>query len=145
MEDKTIQNSQWNWVQWNWLQPTIQDKTNTADTWTKQWVITVIIKDPQWNEVWQFIAEDGKNIAELAAMHWINIPVSCGAGVCGVCLCKVEEWKDVVKWDAFNSPLMPRENDENWNPKEVLTCIAGFNPEKFNDWQNHTVILQRTY
>ncbi|MBR7036997.1 2Fe-2S iron-sulfur cluster binding domain-containing protein [bacterium] len=21
----------------------------------------------------------------------MNIPVSCGAGVCGVCLCKVEE------------------------------------------------------
>ncbi|MBR4634513.1 2Fe-2S iron-sulfur cluster binding domain-containing protein [bacterium] len=23
-------------------------------------------------------------------MHGIDIPVSCGAGVCGVCLCKVE-------------------------------------------------------
>ena len=40
---------------------------------------------------WGFIATDGKNIAELAAMHGIDIPVSCGAGVCGVCLCKVEE------------------------------------------------------
>lgn len=107
--------------------------------------ITVIIKDPQWNEVGQFTAEDGKNIAELAAMHGIDIPVSCGAGVCGVCLCKVNEWKDAVKADAFNSPLMPLKTDENWNPEEVLACIGGFNPEKFNDWQDHTVILQRTY
>ena len=107
--------------------------------------INVIIKDPQWNEVWQFTAEDGKNIAELAAMHGVDIPVSCGAGVCGVCLCKVEEWKDAVKADAFNSPLMPLKTDENWNPMEVLTCIAWFNPEKFNDGQDHTVILQRTY
>lgn len=107
------------------------------------WKITVIIKDPQWNEVWQFEAEDGKNIAELAAMHWINIPVSCGAGVCGVCLCNVEEWWEAVKWDAFNTPLMPLATDENWNPKEVLACVWWFN--SLNDGKDHTVILQRAY
>jgi len=151
MEDNTIQNAQWNVA---WQSTTTQADNNTTTTEVpaaetsaaeKHWVITVIIKDPQWNEVWQFTAEDGKNIAELAAMHGVQIPVSCWAGVCGVCLCKVEEWKDTVKADAFNSPLMPLKTDENWNPEEVLTCIAGFNPEKFNDWQDHTVILQRTY
>ena len=108
-------------------------------------VINVIIKDPQWKELWQFVAENGKNIAELAAMHWIDIPVSCGAGVCWVCLCKVEDGKDVVKSDSFNSPLMPLEINEDWNPEEILTCIAWFNPELFDDWNDHTVILQRTY
>jgi len=140
MENNSNQN-----LQWNWVQPTIQNNENIAQEWEKKWVITVIIKDPQWNEVGQFVAEDGKNIAELAAMHGIDIPVSCGAGVCGVCLCKVNEWKETVKADAFNSPLMPLKTDENWNPEEVLACIAGFNPEKFNDWQDHTVVLQRTY
>ena len=62
-----------------------------------------------------------------------------------MCLCKVQEWKDILKADAFNSPLMPLKADENWNPEEVLTCIAGFNPDKFNDWQDHIVVLQRTY
>ena len=109
------------------------------------WKITVIIKDPQWNEIWQFIAKDGVNIAELATMHGIDIPFSCGAGVCGVCLCKVEKWNDIVKADAFNSPLMPLKTDANGNPEEVLTCIAGFHPEAFNDGKDHTVILQRTY
>ena len=108
-------------------------------------VINVIIKDPKWDKIWEFVAENWKNIAELAAMHGIDIPVSCGARVCGVCLCKVEDWKDIVKWDEFNSPLMPLKTDENWTPEEVLTCISGFNPEKFNDWTDHTVILQRTY
>ena len=136
MEDNAIQNTQWNWA--------IAQNDNTTDE-AKKWVITVIIRDPQWNDVWQFTAEDGKNIAELAAMHGVMIPVSCGWGVCGVCLCKVIEWKDVVKADAFNTPLMPLKSDENWNPEEVLTCIAGFNPEKLNDGQDHTVILQRTY
>lgn len=107
--------------------------------------VTVIIKDPKWEEIWEFTAEDWKNIAELAAMHGIDIPVSCGAGVCWVCLCKVESWNAAVKWDAFNSPLMSLKNDENWNPEEILACIAGFNPEKFDDGQNYTVVLQRTY
>ena len=104
--------------------------------------INVIIKDPQWNEVWQFTAEDGKNIAELAAMHGIDIPVSCGAGVCGVCLCKVEDGKDAVKWDAFNSPLMPLKTDANGESEKIQLPV---NPEKFDDWQDHTVVLQRTY
>ena len=135
MGDNTIQSSEQNWT-------TIQNNDTLK---TKQGVITVIIKDPQWNEIWQFAAENGKNIAELAAMHGIDIPVSCGAGVCGVCLCKVEDGKDAVKWDAFNSPLMPLKSDEKWNPEEVLACIAGFNSEKFDDWEDHTVVLQRTY
>ena len=107
--------------------------------------INVVIKDSKWNEIWQFTAEDWKNIAELAAMHGIDIPVSCGAGVCGVCLCSVETGNDIVKWDAFNSPIMPLKSNEDWNPEEILTCIAGFNPEKFNDWEDHTVILQKAY
>ena len=151
MEDNAIQNTQWNWATAqndNTTPKTTQEVTVQGDNTTdeaKKWVITVIIRDPQWNDVWQFTAEDGKNIAELAAMHGVMIPVSCGGGVCGVCLCKVVEWKDVVKADAFNTPLMPLKSDENWNPEEVLTCIAGFNPEKLNDGQDHTVVLQRTY
>ena len=151
MEDNAIQNTQWNWVVTqndNITPETTQEVTvqnDNASAEEKKGVITVIIRDPQWNDVWQFTAEDGKNIAELAAMHGVMIPVSCGGGVCGVCLCKVVEWKDVVKADAFNTPLMPLKTDENGNPEEVLTCIAGFNPEKLNDGQDHTVVLQRTY
>jgi len=151
MEDNAIQNTQWNWATAqndNTTPKTTQEVTVQGDNTTdeaKKWVITVIIRDPQWNDVWQFTAEDGKNIAELAAMHGVMIPVSCGGWVCWVCLCKVEEGKDVVKADAFNTPLMPLKSDENWNPEEVLTCIAGFNPEKLNDGQDHTVVLQRTY
>ena len=137
-DDVIVQNPQWDLV---W-QPITDEQNIQKHT---HWVITVIIKDPQWNEVWQFTAEDWKNIAELAAMHWVMIPVSCWWGVCWVCLCKVEQWREVVKADAFNTPLMPLKTDEAWNPEEVLTCIAWFNPEAFNDWKDHTVVLQRTY
>lgn len=107
--------------------------------------ITVVINDPQWNKAWEFIAEDWKSIADQAVANWVMLPLSCGAGVCGVCLCKVVSWGEILKADAFNSPMMPLQNDENWNPAEVLTCIAWFKPEVFTDGQNHTVILQRTY
>ena len=118
---------------------------NNANIDAQSWKITVIIKDPQGNEAWQFIAEDGKNIAEQAIANGVMLPLSCGAGVCGVCLCKVEAGWEILKPDAFNTPMMPLQNDENGNPLEVLTCIAGFKPEAFTDGQNHTVVLQRTY
>ena len=136
--------NQWVVADNTWDQWVVADNTGNQSN-AKHWTITVIIKDPQWNEVWQFTAEDGKNIAELAAMHGVNIPVSCWAWVCWVCLCKVEEWKDALKADAFNSPLMPLKADESGNPEEVLTCIAWFKPEAFNDWKDHTIVLQRTY
>ena len=140
MEDTAIQNPQWN-VTW---QPVTQDNQNTpeiiqetptevttGDSTEKHWVITVIIRDPQGNDVWQFTAEDGKNIAELAAMHGVMIPVSCWGWVCWVCLCKVIEWKDVVKADAFNTPLMPLKTDEEWNAEEDIKSVKEW-PSKIN-------------
>lgn len=107
--------------------------------------ITVIIKDPQWNISWQFVAEEGKNIAEMAKDNEIIIPLSCRAGVCWVCLCKVLQWWDILKADAFNVPCIPLQTDENWNPIEILACIAWFKQEAFTDGKNHEVVLQRTY
>lgn len=107
--------------------------------------VVVIIRDPQWNDLWQFEANNETNIAAQAVANWIIIPVSCGGWVCWVCLCKVIQWWEVLKADAFNSPLIPLLNDENGNSAEVLSCIAWFRPEIFGDWQEHLVILQRMY
>ena len=107
--------------------------------------ITVVIRDPQWNDVGEFVAGNDQSIADMAVANGVMIPLSCGAGVCGVCLCKVIEWWEIIKADAFNTPLIPLQNDANWNPAEVLTCVAWFKPEAFSDWIDHKVILQRTY
>lgn len=54
--------------------------------------MTVVVKIQENNgvEVGSFTAENEQGLAEMAAMHGIEILVSCSTGFCGVCLCDVE-------------------------------------------------------
>lgn len=107
--------------------------------------VTIIIKDPTGKELWSFLAEDLKSFQELATLHGIDIPLSCGGGVCGVCLCKVETGGETIQSDKITTPLIPLPIDPEGNPQEVLACVAGIKSEIFNDGQEHTVILQKVY
>ena len=116
--------------------------TNTNNNSGK---ITIIIKDNTDKEIWSFPAEDEKHFQELAAMHGIDIPLACGGGVCGICLCNIEKWADAVQPDKITTPIMPLPTDEQGNPKEILACVAGVKSEIFTDGQDHTIILQKAY
>ena len=107
--------------------------------------ITVIIQDPTGKELWSFIAENEKHFCELAALHGIELPYSCGGGVCGICLCEVESGEDAIQEDLITTPIMPLAKDENGYPKEILACIAGVKSELFQKNQPHTIILKRKY
>jgi ferredoxin len=78
-------------------------------------------------------------------MHGIDIPLACGGGVCGVCLCSVEAGGDVIQPDKITSPLIPLPIDESGNPKEILACVAGIKTSSLQDEQDHTIILQKAY
>jgi ferredoxin len=86
-----------------------------------------------------------KSFQELAVMHGIDIPLSCGGGVCGVCLCKVEAGGEVIQSDKITTPLIPLPEDAAGNPEEILACVAGITTEAFTDGQAHTVIIQKVY
>lgn len=86
-----------------------------------------------------------KNFQELAAFHGIDIPLSCGGGVCGVCLCKVEAGGDAIQSDKTTTPLIPLPLDSQGNPQEILACVAGVSSEVFSDGKEHTIILQKVY
>ena len=107
--------------------------------------VIVIIKDNAGKELWSFIAEDMKSLQELAAMHGIDIPLACGGGVCGVCLCKVETGGEAIQPDKITNPIMPLPNDEQGNPKEILACVAGIKTDIFQDGKSHTIIIQKVY
>ena len=81
----------------------------------------------------------------MAAMHGIDIPLACGGGVCGVCLCQVESGGEVIQLDKIAAPIMPLPTDETGNPKEILACVAGVKTDIFNDGLEHTIILQKVY
>ena len=78
-------------------------------------------------------------------MHGIDIPLACGGGVCGVCLCSVQTGGEAIQPDKITSPLMPLPSDENGNPKEILACVAGIKSEMFTDGKHHTIVLQKAY
>jgi ferredoxin len=86
-----------------------------------------------------------KSLQELAAMHGIDIPLACGGGVCGVCLCTVEEGGEVLQPDKITTPFIPLSQDENGNPKEILACVAGVTTQAFQDGQAHTIVIQKIY
>ena len=129
--------------------PIDTDENTTANTTSSETTseanITVIIKDNNGKEIWSFEAQDEKHFQELAGMHGIDIPLACGGGVCGICLCSVEEWADAIQPDKITTPIMPLPTDENGDPKEILACTAGVKSEIFNDGKSHTIILQKSY
>lgn len=100
-------------------------------------MIKIVVQTNDWVELGSFEAEKWKLITEMASTNDVEIPFSCGAGACGLCMCEVIEGREIIN-DAFLShPLM--ELEEN----QVLTCIASIKDEYFDDWKDHMVILKR--
>ncbi|MCR5411991.1 MAG: 2Fe-2S iron-sulfur cluster binding domain-containing protein [Patescibacteria group bacterium] len=48
----------------------------------------------------------------MAALQGVEIPLSCGCGVCGICLCDVESGGEYLQDDAYGNALMPLPHDE---------------------------------
>lgn len=109
--------------------------------------MTVLIKiqDAAGTEIGAFQAEDEKSLAEMAAMHGIEILQSCSTGFCGVCLCDVVEGAPLLQKDKTWDPLYDLATDEDGNLKQVLACIGGIKSEFFTDDAEHVVVLKKAY
>lgn len=110
--------------------------------------VKVIVKDKEGKEIWSFNPTNRANFQEMAALQGIEIPVACGVGVCGICLCGVEDWASFVQSDLYGSPVAPLSEDENGNPKEILACVAGIKEgekDLFADEEEHVIVLKRAY
>ncbi len=94
----------------------------------------------QWTdgvELWTFEAEKGKLITEMAKANNVEIPFSCGAGACGLCLCEVIEGMEMINGAFLNHPLMALEDNQ------VLTCISAVKDEYFDKNENISIVLKR--
>jgi ferredoxin len=100
-------------------------------------MIKIIVQNTDWSELGSFEAEKWKLITEMAQSHDVEIPFSCGAGACGLCLCEVVEWRELINGSFLQHPLM--EIHEN----EVLTCISAVKDEYFEKEGDFVVILKR--
>ncbi|HRX63934.1 MAG TPA: 2Fe-2S iron-sulfur cluster binding domain-containing protein [Candidatus Absconditabacterales bacterium] len=100
-------------------------------------MIKITIQGTDGAELGSFEAEKGKVITEMAQANNVEIPFSCGAGACGLCLCEVVEGRDLIN-DAFLNHAM-MELEEN----QILTCISAIKDEVFEEEKDAEIILKR--
>lgn len=99
--------------------------------------VTITVQDIQWQVLWSFPGEDNKAFTTMAAAHNVDIPVACGSGACGVCMCKIIQGKDFIEKNKTGEHLIPVGEDE------LLTCVSGIKTETLNDNEPHEIVLQR--
>lgn len=105
--------------------------------------IKVIIKDNQWNDIWNFQAEDNKSFASMAKSNNVQIMTSCGLWACWICKCKVISWNKFIQIDKIWKPRWEILRDSNWNIFTIFTCLAWVKAKYLNDWNDYKIILQR--
>lgn len=105
--------------------------------------VTIRLQDMQGKEIAAFAANDTMSISQIAAKNGIEIPTSCCAGACYVCMAKIISWQELVHIDKLSIPLVDIETDANGQFTEVLTCIGGIKSSAFKDGKYHEIVLQK--
>lgn len=105
--------------------------------------VTITLQKPDGNIIAKFPAEDRQSISQIAKNNGIEIPVSCGIGVCGVCKCKIISWNQYVQIDKISMPMRPLERNEDGSFQEVFACVGWISSEAIKDTANHEVILEK--
>lgn len=99
-------------------------------------MITITVQAANWETLWTFNAEKWKMITASATENGVEIPMSCGAWACGLCLCEIVEWWEFIdKWNGF----MALEDNQ------VLTCIATIKDDCFDNNVAWNVVIKRVY
>ena len=122
---------------WVSQEPVIANEWNVINE-TPSIKITVRWND--WTVLGSFDAKKWGTIMALAQANSVEIPFSCGAWACGLCLCYIVQWWEYIN-KAYTTPSF-MELDED----QVLTCIAAVKDECFDDENtNIEIILKRAY
>ena len=119
MTDITEQNA-------DWLnqEPVVAAEWNTT---TGTPLIKITVQATDWTDLGSFEAKKWETIMALAQANNVEIPFSCGAGACGLCLCYIIQWWEYINKAYTNPSFMELDEDQ------VLTCIAAVKDECFDD------------
>ena len=102
--------------------------------------IKIIVQWSDWAEIGSFQAKKWETIMALAQANNVEIPFSCGAGACGLCLCYIVSWWEYINKEYTTPSFMQLDEDQ------VLTCIAAVKDECFDDENaNIEIVLKRAY
>lgn len=130
MTDITEQNTNW-----------LNQEAVVATEWNVNSVtpsIRITVQATDWTELGTFEAKKWETIMALAQANNVEIPFSCGAGACGLCLCYIIQWWEYINKAYTNPSFMELDEDQ------VLTCIAAVKDECFDDENaNIEIVLKR--
>ena len=102
--------------------------------------IRITVQATDWSDLGSFEAKKWETIMALAQANSVEIPFSCWAWACGLCLCYIVKWGEFIN-KAYTTPSF-MELDED----QVLTCIAAVKDECFDDENaNIEIVIKRAY
>ena len=103
-------------------------------------MIKITVQWNDWTEIGSFVANKWETIMALAQANNVEIPFSCGAGACGLCLCYIVKWWEYINKEYTTPSFMQLDEDQ------VLTCIAAVKDECFDDKNTEIeIVLKRAY
>lgn len=121
-------------------QENIWTTTAQENTWGVTPSIKITVQWSDWTTIWSFAAKKWETIMALAQANNVEIPFSCGAWACGLCLCYIVKWWEFINKEYTTPSFMQLEEDQ------VLTCIAAVKDECFDDENvNVEIVLKRAY
>lgn len=85
----------------------------------------------------EFSPRKGQSFVDAAEDAGFEMPVSCCAGACFTCACRIVEGQDDVDVGLVSVPLVDIEDDQ------VLACIGGLKDQVFDDGKFHRIVLQK--
>lgn len=84
-----------------------------------------------------FFPQPGQSLAEAAEESGLSISMSCCAGACFTCACRMIQWQEDVDIGMLSMPLVDIDEDQ------VLTCIGWLKDYIYNDGTFHKIVLQK--
>ncbi len=98
--------------------------------------VLISLRNAAWQEIITFPWEEIKTIFQQAKEHGVDLPISCGVGVCWFCRTKILQGKEYIDIGKKSMPLKELAEDE------VFICVGGILSSALSDREQHIVILQ---
>lgn len=78
----------------------------------------ITIKNASGEVIKTLDADINKTLLKQLEAEGVEIPSACFTGICGACMCEIEEWEKHINKEATTAPGFPLADEE------VMTCIA---------------------
>ena len=98
--------------------------------------VQVIIHNSEGKELVRFAGEESKTFYQMAKEAGIELPISCGVGVCGFCRSKIIAGKEYIDIGKKSMPM--KELDED----ELFICVGWIKSSALIDPEEQEIIIQ---